>query len=97
MKQVGKVIQLALFSSLITSCSSVQLEDTQVQSHPEGSYCMKGGRANNYSCDVATTDQKTVPMHPKTVDEEWMYDTLEDIKDWLKEEKQNQKASEQSP
>lgn len=97
MKQIGKFIQLTLISSLIAGCSSAQLEDADAQSYPEGSYCMKGGRAHNYSCDVAATNQQTVPMHPKTVDEQWMYETLDDIREWLKSERLKRETPETSP
>ena len=95
MKQLGIIIQLAIITLLIAGCSTSQPQKSGKKA-PEGSFCMKGGRANNYSCDAVNTDQ-SAPLHPRTVDEEWMYETLEDIKDWLKEERQKRETPETSP
>ncbi len=95
MKQLGIIIQLAIITLLLAGCSTSQPQKSG-QKAPEGSFCMKGGPSNNYSCDAVNTDQ-SVPMHPKTVDEEWMYETLEEIKDWLKEERKKRETYETPP
>jgi len=77
-----------LLSTLLLGCSS-QTRDGAGRAIPEGSYCVNGGRENNYSCEAASPNQ-ALPMHTRPVDEVWMYETLEEIRDWLNEQKHQQ-------
>lgn len=100
MIQTGLLYRLAIFiplliSALISGCSTTE-SDSAIRKHPEGSYCFNGGRSNNYSCDKATASQ-AIPMHPRTVDEEWMYETLEELKEWLNDEKARRDRKPNSP
>lgn len=100
MIQTGLLHRLAIFiplliCTLISGCSTTETDDS-IRQHSEGSYCINGGRSNNYSCDKATASQ-AIPMHPRTVDEEWMYETLEELKEWLNDEKARRDRSPSSP
>ncbi|MGH1463408.1 MAG: hypothetical protein ACRBB6_15390 [Neptuniibacter sp.] len=82
-----RLITTISLSLLLWGCSGGNhTENSAQQSYPEGTYCINGGNSNNYSCN-STPASHALPIHPRTVDEEWMYDKLHEIRDWLNEEK----------
>lgn len=84
----GHYILLCVICTLFAGCStsSSEKEPKAEKEYAPGTYCYKGGQLNNFDCTKATASA-AVPMHTRTVDEEWMYQKLEEIRDWLDEQK----------
>lgn len=90
----GICLSLLLSTTLLAGCStsSSNKDALPKKEHTAGTFCYKGGQLNNYDCNSVTASA-AVPMHTRSVDEVWMYNKLEEIRDWLDEQKQ----SEQQP
>lgn len=71
-------------SLLLTGCSS----SSSSKGKSEPTYCYKGGQTSDYSCDVETPAIPAVETRKTDIDEDWMYKTLGELKEWLKTEKE---------
>lgn len=70
-------------SLFLTACSS----SAPPKEKTEQAFCYKGGQSNDYSCDVEAPVAQA-DTRPTEIDEDWMYETLGELKKWLKEEKE---------
>ena len=76
-------------SLLLTGCSS----SASSQGKTEQAYCYKGGHTNDYSCDVEAAPLPAPETRHSNIDEDWMYKTLGELKEWLKDEKESLKSA----
>lgn len=77
---------------ILAGCSSTAT-DKQNDQNSAGGFCLKGGQASGYSCNAQPVEAEEKPLTTAgDVDEEWMYKTLGELREWLKEEKNNLQA-----
>ncbi|WP_286239620.1 hypothetical protein [Neptuniibacter halophilus] len=82
---------------LVSGCSSnPSAEPSGQPASDQDSYCLNGGRNQQYSCDPALASQQP-DMRPGEVDEDWMYRTLGEIKQWINQLKQEAGGSSPAP
>lgn len=93
-----KLLTASAIALILSGCAAQSDEQETVESreYPEGTFCYKGGKSNNYSC-YAVSASNAIPMHTRAVDEEWMYLKLEEIRAWLKDQKAAVNADKNSP